>query len=160
MPPPPDLSTLTAAEKDALIAALLSRIDALMAWVAALEAENQELREKLDRPPKTPDNSSTPPSQGHKVNGAGGTRPKGKAHAGRHRPLHPNPTRWRDALAGHCNHCRADVSGVAQEPVHVYDRIELPEVTPDVTRVTLFGGVCPGCARRFKAEAPAGLEPG
>ena len=31
---------------------------------------------------------------------------------------------------------------------------------PDVTRVSLHGGVCPCCARRFKAEAPAGLEPG
>ena len=31
---------------------------------------------------------------------------------------------------------------------------------PDVTRVTLYGGTCPCCARRFKATAPAGLEPG
>jgi hypothetical protein len=27
--------------------------------------------------------------------------PKAKAHAGSHRPLHPNPTRRRDILAGH-----------------------------------------------------------
>ena len=26
--------------------------------------------------------------------------------------------------------------------------------------MSLHGGVCPCCARRFKAEAPAGLEPG
>jgi hypothetical protein len=30
-----------------------------------VEAENAALREKLNLPPKTPDNSSTPPSQGH-----------------------------------------------------------------------------------------------
>ena len=35
-----------------------------------------------------------------------------------------------------------------------------PEIQPDVTRVSLFGGVCPCCAKRFKAEPPAGLEPG
>ena len=29
-----------------------------------------------------------------------------------------------------------------------------------ITRVSLHGGVCPCCAKRFKAEAPAGLEPG
>jgi Transposase IS66 family/Helix-turn-helix domain len=29
-----------------------------------------------------------------------------------------------------------------------------------VTQITLYGGVCLGCARRFKAQAPAGLEPG
>ena len=29
-----------------------------------------------------------------------------------------------------------------------------------MTRVTLHGGVCPCCAKRFKAEPPQGLEPG
>jgi transposase len=52
------------------------------------------------------------------------------------------------------------VSGVRQEAVHAYDRIEIPEIVPDVTRVTLYGGTCPCCARRFKAVAPVGLEPG
>jgi hypothetical protein len=28
-----------------------------------------------------------------------------------------------------------------------YDRIEIPEIKPDVTRVTLFGGTCPCCAK-------------
>jgi hypothetical protein len=34
------------------------------------------------------------------------------------------------------------------------------EIEPDVTRVTLHGGVCPCCAKRFKAERPQGLGPG
>jgi transposase len=29
-----------------------------------------------------------------------------------------------------------------------------------VTQVSLYGGVCPGCAKRFKAPPPEGLEPG
>ena len=164
---PPDISCLSSSEKDTLIGVLMARLDALAARVSALEAENAALkaenatlREKLKLPPKTPDNSSKPPSQGQKPNGETKTKPKGKAHAGAHRPLHPNPTRRRDVLAEHCPHCRADVTGVVQAEVQAYDRIEIPEITPDVTRVTLFGGTCPCCAQRFKATAPAGLEPG
>jgi len=158
----PDSSSLSSADKDTLIATLLSRLAALEAEVVALRAENAKLRaenarlrEKLDRLPKTPDSSSTPPAQGHKSNGENTRRPKGKAHAGVHRPLHPNPTRKRDILASHCQHCRADVSGVAQEPVHIYDRIEIPQIKPDVTQVRLHAGICPCCAKRFIAE-PAG----
>ena len=75
-----DSSSLSSAEKDALIATLLARIDELSKRLRALEEENATLREKLNLPPKTPDNSSTPPAQGHKSNGETTRRPKGKAH--------------------------------------------------------------------------------
>jgi len=149
----PNFSLLNAKEKDALIVQLLARLE-------ALERENAGLREKLNLPPKTPGNSSTPPAAAHKSNGETTRRPKGKPHAGAHRPLHPNPTRCRAVAANQCQHCRADVSGVVQTPVHSYDRIEIPEIKPDVTRVTLLGGLCPCCAKPFKAAPPAGLEPG
>jgi transposase len=165
--PPPRFSSLSSAEKDALIATLLSRLSAMEAANAGLRdenmvlrAENAALREKLNLPPKTPDNSSLPPSRGHKASEEPARKPKAKAHAGAHRPLHPNPTRKRDVLAEQCPHCRADVSGVAQSVVHVYDRIEIPEIKPDVTQVRLHGATCPCCARKFTAAAPAGLEPG
>ncbi|MBF0563404.1 MAG: bZIP transcription factor [Alphaproteobacteria bacterium] len=72
MTPPPDLSILSSSEKDTLIGVLMARLDALEARVSALEAENATLRaensalkaenatlrEKLNLPPKTPDNSS------------------------------------------------------------------------------------------------------
>ena len=90
---------------------LTARLEVLEAENAALRKENLELRVKLDLPPKTPDNSSTPPSQGHKASGAADAKPKAKPHAGAHRPLHPNPTRRRDVPASQCQHCRADVSG-------------------------------------------------
>jgi transposase len=155
-----DLAVLSSSERDALISALLAQVDALTARVAALETENAALRAKLKAPPKTPDNSSTPPSQGRKANGDGKASPKARVHAGAHRPLHPNPTRCEVVRAEHCPHCRANVTGVVQAAVQTYDRVEIPEITPDVTRVVLHGGVCPCCAGRFKATAPAGLEPG
>jgi transposase len=158
--PPRDFSSLTNAEKDALIGTLLTRVEVLMAENAALRRRVDELEAKLGLPPKTPDNSSTPPSQGHKGSGDGASKPKGKPHAGRHRLLHPSPTRKREVMAPHCQHCAADVSAVAQTALQSYDRIEIPEIEPDVTRVTLYGGVCPCCAKRFKAAPPQGLEPG
>jgi len=44
--------------------------------------------------------------------------------------------------------------------VETYDHVEIPKIEPDVTRVVLHGGVCPCCAKTFKAEPPQGLEPG
>lgn len=69
MTPPPDLASLNCSEKDAVILALIARVDALIGEVAALTSENASLRARvaeleawLDPPPKTPKNSSTPPS--------------------------------------------------------------------------------------------------
>ena len=149
----PDLSSLTHAQKDALIGAL-------MAQVATLTARLSELEAKLGLPPKTPNNSSVPPSKGQKASESSKPKDKAKPHAGAHRPLHPNPTSKRVVLACRCGGCGADVSSAPQSPSETYDRVEIPEIKPDVTQVTLFGGVCPGCARRFKAEAPEGLERG
>ncbi len=169
MIPPPDFSSLRSAEKDALIATLLSRLVILEAEIFALRAENTELfaenaalREKLNLPPKTPDNSSTPPSRGYKANSdpEAACTAKRKSHPGTFRALHPNPTRREEVRATQCVHCQADVSGVTQQAVHAYDRIEIPEIKPDITRVTLHGGICPCCAKRFTATPPAGLEPG
>lgn len=148
-----DLSSLDSAAKDALILAQAEMI-------ASLTKRIEELEARLGLPPKTPDNSSKPPSQGHKAKGEMASKPKSNPHKGSARALHPNPTRTRDVLTQRCPHCTADVSGTVQVPVHRYDRIELPEIKPDVTRVVLHGGICPCCAKRFKAEAPKGLEPG
>src|SRR6266542_6685679 len=92
MTPPFDSSSLSSAEKDALIATLLARIDDLSKRLEALEKENAALRERLQLPPKTPDNSSTPPAKGQKSSSDTPPRPKGKAHPGarahRHRQSH------------------------------------------------------------------------
>ena len=144
---------LSHAQKDALIASLMAQVAALTARLAELEA-------KLGLPTKTPDNSSIPPSKGQKKSEPSTPKAKANPHAGAHRPLHPDPTSERIVPAFLCQGCGFDVSGVAQIPCETYDRIEIPEIKPDVTRVTLQGGVCPCCAKRFKARPPEGLEPG
>lgn len=75
LPLPPDLTTLSHAEKDALIVALWEQVGALMARVAMLEAKLNEL-------PKTSDNSSVPPSKGQKANRDGQTKREGSHQGG------------------------------------------------------------------------------
>jgi transposase len=157
---PPDLELLDSAAKDALILALVERVNAVIAENAKLKERLARLEAKLGEPPKTPSNSSLPPSQGRKASGEASSRPKGKPHKGANRELHPNPTRTLDVRAEECPRCGGDVSGVEQGALERYDRIELPEIKPDVTRVVLHGGVCPCCSARFKAAPPQGFEPG
>ena len=88
MTQPPDLSKLSYAEKDVLILALFARLNAAHERIAALEARLDE----LTRPPKTPDNSSKPPSQGQKPNRSDGEpRQPREGRPGVGRALHPNP---------------------------------------------------------------------
>jgi transposase len=162
--PPADLSKLSHAEKDALILALSvqlcaaqERIAAQDARIAALEARLEE----LTRPPKTPDNSSKPPSQGQKQD----RLPPSDCRARKSRPgvgrtLHPNPDRVVDARLAVCPKCQAVFPETAQTPQQVYERIELPPIKPDVTQVRLFGGRCACCGERVTAAAPVGFELG
>ena len=165
-----DRAALDSLDREALIGIILMQFEALerlTGEVAALRAQNAELlaqnaalSAKLDQPPKTPDNSSLPPSRGQKASSAPGDKAKRQAHAGAHRPLHPHPTQRREIFACACPHCGIDVSQSPQAAFEAYDRIEIPDIRPQVTRVTLHGGVCPRCAKRFKAAPPEGLEPG
>ncbi len=64
--------TLDSLDKEMLIRLILSQAEAierLTKEVEALRAENAALRAKLNLPPKTPKNSSTPPSEGNKASG-------------------------------------------------------------------------------------------
>jgi len=157
---PPEIAVLDSNGKEMLILALLEQNAMLRDRLAVQDRRIAELEAKLGKPPKTPSNSSLPPSQGHKSSGEEARGGKRKGHKGTFRALHPNPTRVREVKAAQCAHCGTDVASVAQQAVQTYDRIDIPEIKPDVTRVVLYGGTCGCCGRRFKAEAPAGLEPG
>jgi transposase len=139
----PDLSRLSSEEKDALILALLDR-------VAALEA-------KLGQPPKTPDNSSLPPSRGQKASRP--PRPKKPRRPrdgpGVTRALCADPERIVDCYAQACAHCGTAVTAPAGQILrHAYDHIDLPPLRPVVTRVRprSSAGAAPtaggGCAGR------------
>ena len=119
-----------------------------------------ELEARLGVPPKTPENSSVPPSRGRKPSVGRKRKGRRKGRPGVARALDPNPTQVREMRAVCCPHCRGDLAAAAQAPCAVYDHIELPPIRPAVTRVTLMGGTCPHCARTFKAAAPADMPPG
>ena len=159
MTPDVDLRKLTVAEKDNLILSLLPLIGRLEAALARI-AELEQRLAAFERPPKTPDNSSLPPSKGQKPDRPTGAKPPRKSRPGFGRALEPNPDRVVDAMLDACPHCAAAFPAEQQTPHQVYDRIELPQIRPDVTRVRLFGGRCACCGARATAPAPSGLEPG
>ncbi|HZL26875.1 MAG TPA: IS66 family transposase, partial [Acidobacteriaceae bacterium] len=165
MIPPADLDALSHTEKDALIAALLARLTEAVERIAVQDARIVALEARiaeLTRPAKTPGNSSKPPSQGQKTNlpETGGDRLPRKSRPGVGRMLHPSPDRTIDARLTTCPKCEAAFPYASQTAQRIYDRIELPPIRPDVTRVQLFGGRCACCGERATAAAPAGLEPG
>lgn len=165
LPPLPDLSRLSHDQKDALIVTLHAQAQALHGQVQTLTQRVADLEAKQSDPPKTPDNSSTPPSQGRKKN-----RPAKRAKSGRRqgsvgrkgggRPLAEDPDQTVIAKATTCAHCRAAL-GEADQSLHGrYDKIDLPPVRPVVTRVERYAGHCPCCRGVTLAPVPEGLEGG
>ena len=152
-----DRGVLDSLDRERLIEIILAQaavIEQLTRRVAELEA-------RLGQPPKTPDNSSVPPSQGRKASAAApaSNRPR-KGRPGSHRALAARPTHTVDMKASSCSHCRADVSGPRQWLCEAYDHVDVPPMEPVVTRINLFGGACPHCSRCFKAAAPADMPQG
>ncbi len=84
------------AEKDALIRSLLSLVGQLAAALARI-AELEARLAKLERPAKTPDNSSLPPSKGQKSDAPADGKPPRKGRPGVARALEPNLDRITDA---------------------------------------------------------------
>jgi transposase len=154
----PELERLSQSEKDALITALWAEVQCLKAQLAVLAAKPHE-------PRKDAHNSSVPPSQTPKPNLPSGTRTRTRreasvGRAGGGRALHPDPDQVIIAQAKTCPHCGGAVQAHEQHVHAVYDKIELPPITPIVTRVEQHGGRCPHCGQTFVASVPLGMEPG
>ncbi len=145
---------LSKEELIALVLAQAVRIEELTQRIAELEA-------RLGGPPKTPDNSSMPPSQGRKPSRAERrAASKRKGRPGVFRALATNPDRIIDSMAECCPHCEHALTPADQSGFHAYDHIELPPVRPVITRIHRHRGVCPSCRRGFSAPPPAGMPPG
>ena len=154
----PDLRPLSHEQKDALILALWALVQALTARVGELEA-------KLGVPPKTPDNSSVPPSRGNKPNrpekaARRGVRPGSLGRAGGGRGLVADPDEVVTARPLRCAQCQAGLAAADHTLAGRYDKIELPKVAPVVTRVERYAGHCRCCGATTLAPLPEGLEPG
>ena len=140
---------------------LLDRIDELLAQNKAQLARVAELEAKLGAPPKTPDNSSLPPSKGQKAN-APEAVPNKKSHKGRPgvaRVLSATPDETRDVYAKKCA-CGAALSKADQPDVFAYDHVDLPIIKPVTARINLHKGQCPCCKRRVAAKSPTDMPPG
>ena len=144
----------------AQIAARDARIDELLARVKALNARIAELEAKRGGPPKTPDNSSLPPSRGQKANAEPpAVKRRRKGRPGAARKLAENPDATRRFYAERCA-CGAVLDQARQELAKEYDHIDIPPIRPITTRIQLFRAACPCCKARVTASAPADMPEG
>jgi transposase len=93
-----------------------------------------ELEANVRRPPKTPGNSSVPPSVGHKPNRAERRRKKRgpkKGHQGQSRPRVPPDVLVRCRPTA-CRGCGAALAESGQRRVRRSQVVELPELRPVV----------------------------
>src|SRR5580693_2338432 len=145
--PPDEIDSLPDDVK-ALVLELLRQNSELTARVAELAARNKALLARIaeleGKPPKTPDNSSLPPSRAQKGNVADSTKVK-KARKGRPgaaRALAENPDATRDIYAERCA-CGAALAQAGQELARAWDHVDLPPIKPITTRINLFRAACP-----------------
>jgi len=141
-------------------------IRALLARIAKLEAEVEELRRQVKG--KTPQNSSLPPSTQHPHAKPAPRKPKSKkkrggqpGHKKHERPLIPTdqcddvqPLRPKE-----CRRCEARLSGNDPEPLR-HQVWELPEIKPLVTEYQRHRLECPYCGETTCAPLPPGVPQG
>ena len=107
----------------ALLLAQQAQIEAQAAQIAALTARIAELEAKLAAPPKTPDNSSLPPSKGQKSNLPDRSKKKSRpSRPGVARALAEHPDKIIEATLAACPHCAQALSLADQPDLHAYLR--------------------------------------
>jgi transposase len=147
------------------VADLIALVRQLAAQLAAAQARITELEVELARrggPPKTPQNSSTPPSKGWKRE-----RPSAADGAKRGRPVgHPGTSRRRAdpdwvvlCQPTHCATCGHALEDAPQQRVGQSQVVELPPVQPVVFEAWRYAATCPHCGTPTTAAYPAGFEP-
>jgi transposase len=132
--------------------------------LAAAQARIAELEAELARrggPPKTPQNSSTPPSKGYKrerVPEAGAKRGPPFGHLGTSR-RRAEPDWIVLCQPTHCAGCGHDLAAARAERVGTSQVVEVPPVTPVVLEAWRYAATCAHCGTRTVGTYPAGFEP-
>src|ERR1700722_1627869 len=159
--PPEEIDSLNADSLKGLVLSLLAKIDDLVEQNKALLARTAELEGRAGKPPKTPTNSSLPPSSGQKANvaDAAATKRSRKGHPGVARELFVNPDVTRDIYVERCA-CGAKLSAADQVLARAYDHVELPPIKPVTMRINLHRADCRCCGNIIIAEPPADMPPG
>src|SRR6202158_1182514 len=159
--PPETLDSLDQDSLKLLVLELLAQNKALTEQISVLLARIAELEARNGQPPKTPTNSSVPPSKGQKANRpeAPAQKKSRKGRPGVARALCPDPDVTREIYAESCS-CGAMLSPADQSDVFAYDLIDLPPIKPVTTRINLHKGNCPCCGKRVAAQPPADMAPG
>jgi transposase len=143
------------------LVALIRRLEAQLAAATARIAELEAALARRGGPPKTPQNSSTPPSKGWKRERGsteGAKRGPSFGHLGRSRRRAP-PDWVVLCQPSHCEACGQDLAAASQERVGVSQVVELPPVQPVVLEAWRYATTCPACGATTTAPYPAGFEP-
>ena len=115
-----------------------------------------ELVLRLQRPHKTSRTSSKPPSTDRKQQREK-SKPGGAklGHKGHSRTLSETADRLIDHRPAQCPCCRATLAAdLATELISAHDRIELPQVKPEIERHRRLAVQCPTCGARVVAALP------
>jgi transposase len=118
---PEAVDSLSKKELVALVLAQMEQIRLLTEQNAALTARVAALEARINVPPKTPGNSSLPPSKGEKANRAGKAKKPRKGRPGVARKLAESPDEVREVFADTCPGCGKALSPGDQPDVHAYD---------------------------------------
>jgi len=134
--------------------------DELIGIILDLQAKVKQLEDRLNRPPKTPDNSSIPSGQQPKAN-----RPKGKRAKRGPKPGHAGISRTKtepdvvvEVRVEVCAACGADLRDVPSTVIGSSQVVDLPPVRPVVIEARRCAVCCPACGQTQTVDYPAGLE--
>jgi transposase len=160
-----ELGSHSSAELIELILGLQAANEQLRAENAQLQARVAESEAKNKRPPKTPKNSSVPPSAGRKGKGKSTSAPRSKRKRGP-KVGHPGTSRQRvapdvviECQVESCSECGANLTDAEQRLLGCSQVVEIPPVQPVVVEAERYGCTCPECGTWQAADYPPGMEP-